>query len=406
MTQKEKAETPKTDSGPGKNKDSDQDTKKISLAQNNFTLAEDYISKRYDIRYNEVACTFEYSEKGKNTYKPLNENSLYRELKRTGHKISLSDLITLIKSDFVDSYDPINEYFQKLSKWDGKDHIAKLASFVEAKEQVEFNKHLKKHLVRIVACAIDPNIVNKQAFILVHNKQNSGKSTFCRYLCPPGLNEYIAEDITTDKDSRILLAKNFLINLDELTVMSRKDINSLKALLSKTQINERLPYDKKNTILPRRCSFVGSTNQTEFLNDETGTVRWLCFEIKSINWNYSKEVDMDKVYAQAYHLYNKSDYQYELTKEEVITNEERNKRFHILTIERELLEKYFEPGERGKQKHFKTATDIMQRLNEFTDKEFRLNKIQIGKALKSLNYPEGRDNKYRYGYYAKELFEL
>ena len=41
-------------------------------------------------------------------------------------------------------------------------------------------------------------------------------------------------------------------------------------------------------------------NMTEFLSDPTGNVRWIHFEINRIEWNYSKEVDIDTVWAQAY----------------------------------------------------------------------------------------------------------
>lgn len=127
-------------------------------------------------------------------------------------------------------------------------------------------------MVRTVKCAVEPNYFNKQALIICHKAQNSGKSTWCRFLCPPELSNYIAEDISNDKDARILLCKNFLINLDELSSLTKKDVNSLKAFFTKTVINERLPYDRKSTIINRICSFIGSTNMSEFLNDETGSV--------------------------------------------------------------------------------------------------------------------------------------
>lgn len=236
----------------------------------------------------------------------------------------------------------------------------------------------------------------------MHNKQNSGKSTFCRFLCPSKLSNYIAEDIATDKDSRILIVKNLLINLDELASISKKDINSLKAMFSKIQINERLPFDKKNSIIKRRCSFVGSTNQTQFLTDETGSVRWLCFEIDSIDWQYSKKIDMNKVYSQALHLYNDSSFEMELSPTDIKENEIRNSAYQMLTVERELIQTYFEPDYKKHPANFKNATDIIMRLQTITENSFRLNNVQIGKALRFLKYPTGRNNRGFSGYYLKE----
>ncbi len=84
-----------------------------------------------------------------------------------------------MKSDFVNRHDPFVEYFEKLPAWDRKtDHIAYLCSFIKAKDQKWFNHHFKKWLVRVVKTATQPESYNKQAFVLVSNKQNSGKSTF------------------------------------------------------------------------------------------------------------------------------------------------------------------------------------------------------------------------------------
>jgi len=141
--------------------------------------------------------------------------------------LSLSNWIALLKSDFVPQYDPLTDYFAHLPAWNGNPNIQRLASFVKTKDQAVWEKHLKKYLVLAVKCAIVPFYYNKQALLLVDPRQNSGKSTFCRFLCPPSLKDYIAEDITTDKDSRILLAKNIIIHLDELALLSKKDINCI-----------------------------------------------------------------------------------------------------------------------------------------------------------------------------------
>jgi len=369
------------------------------IFRNKFTLAEKYLADKYEFRANTVALTIEYREKGSSQFVVLNENTIYRELQNANICLPLGNLTSLLRSDFVEQYDPLIDYFQRLPKWNGKQNIRKLASYIETSDQSGWENHLRKHLVRAVKCAIVPYYYNKQALILVDPRQNSGKSTFCRFLCPLSLKDYIAEDITTDKDSRVLLAKNLIINLDELALLSKKDINSLKSFMSKDQVNERLPYDRKNTILQRRATFVGSTNNIEFLSDETGSVRWLCFEVTSIDWSYSNEVDIDQVWAEAYSLFN-SDYDAELTKEEIQESERRNRKFHVLSVEIELIFKLFDFDCRKERENFKTATEVMVEVQNYSN-GIRVNHIQIGKALKTLQCPSGRDTQQRYGYFLK-----
>jgi predicted P-loop ATPase len=176
--------------------------------------------------------------------------------------------------------------------------------------------------------------------------------------------------------------------------------------MSQTKIKVRLPYGKNPVTLARRTSFIGSTNRTEFLSDETGSIRWICFEIDNIDFNYSTMIDINKVYSQAYHLLNSSEFNYELTAEEIIRNEEGNKQFQIATAEQELIVKYFCPGVDPDK--FLTSTEILNLLVEITGKAIRLNLNNVGKALTFLGFERkskrtpGQKHSY-YGYYIKRI---
>lgn len=160
----------------------------------------------------------------------------------------------MIQSDFVPSYNPFQDYFKSLKEWnkDEPDYIDLLTSYLPVKDPERFKCQFKKMLVRCISCALDDKVFNKQVFILSHEMQNSGKSTFCRWLCPPMLSNYIAENINTDKDSLLALPSNFLINMDELATQSKAEINSLKSFISKDKVNVRPPYGKKAITMPRR----------------------------------------------------------------------------------------------------------------------------------------------------------
>jgi Virulence-associated protein E/VirE N-terminal domain len=376
-----------------------------------LTRVEDYINKKYEIRFNEVSTKIEWKNKIPDSlYQELNENSLYRELEHANLNISLAKLASLMQSDFVSKYNPFKDYFEGLNQWDDNtdpDYILKLSSYIPAVDKERFRKHFLKMLVRSVACALDDRVFNKQVFVLVHDVQNSGKSTFCRWLCPPTLRNYITENINTDKDSLIALATNLLINMDELATLSRTEINQLKSFISKDKINVRLPYAKKTTLIPRRASFIGSTNKDEFLTDETGSVRWLCFDLNGmINFKYSEEVDINDVWRQAYALY-KAGFEYQLTPAEIEENEKANDAFQVQTTEMQLIPKMFAPSSKEGKGGFFTASDIQLNI----ERQFigaRLNIYNIGRAMKRLGfrkesqYLEARGYTQK-GYYVKLL---
>ena len=137
----------------------------------------EYLFEKYDILYNEISHDFQISIKGKRQWCYLNLNSLIIELTKAGIDISTSKLEILIKSELIHKYNPIREYFDSLKPWDGKDYIEKLASFVPLYEYEVFVYHFKKWLVRAIKCALEPAYFNKQALIISHSGQSSGKST-------------------------------------------------------------------------------------------------------------------------------------------------------------------------------------------------------------------------------------
>lgn len=368
-----------------------------------FHEAEKFLARNFDLRFNTIKLELEIKRKTENDFRPLNENSLFVEMNKAGVKVGMDKLISILKSDFIEKYNPFIEYFSKLPKWDGKtDYLGELCSFISTTDDLSFGIQFTKWMMRAVKCATVEGYYNKQAFILIHNKQNSGKTTFCRFICPPALSEYFAENISDDKDSRIAIAKNFIINLDELSSLAKHEINSLKALFSKDIINERLPYDRKTSIIHRVTSFIGSTNMHEFLTDETGSVRWLCFEIKNIDWKYAKSVDINKCWAQAVGMI-KEHLPCDMNKDEIEENEKRNSKFQQRSTEAELIPNYLKPAlEKDMNATFMTASDILHYMSGFTI--LRLNKISIGRAMPLCGFQRAKESgSDRYGYWAIKL---
>ena len=356
-----------------------------------WDMAERFIIQKYEIRYNTISNKAEYKIlNSTENFIDINEDSIFRDMQKNNVSFSLNKLRSLLASDFIPKYDPFSAYFKgiDLIEFDNTfDYIDHLASFVKTDDNLWFRSQFKKMMVRSVACSLDLNIFNKQVFILVHSMQNSGKSTFCRFLCPPKLNDYFTENISTDKDSLIALATNFIVNMDELATLNRAEINTLKSMISRSNVNIRLPYGRRQVNLPRRANFVGSTNKDEFLTDETGSVRWLCFElVDRIDFSYKEKVNIDLVWKQAYKLY-KNGFEYELSQDEIEFNHQRNKKYESTMLEHDIIQEYCVPCEEKIKSNFKTAGQILIDLKYKEKlKSANISKPDISKALKMLGY--------------------
>ena len=365
------------------------------------------LSERYDFQLNIIANEIEYQSKSKSDFVVLNENDLIVELLEAGFTGVEQPLIALLKSSFVPRYNPFWEYFKSLPKWDETqpDYITELANYVDAKDQFWFNTQFKKMLVRTIACALEIIPFNKHCFTL-KGEQHDGKSTFLRFLVPPKLENYITEHIElNNKDGLFALSQNFLINLDELSQFPKADINKIKAFITVDKTKARLPFDKKPTVHPRRASFVASTNDDEFLIDSTGNVRWLIFEINGVHHDnggangYSANIDIDRVWAQAFSLL-QSGFDFKLSTDEIAKSEGNNRQFQMTTIELELIQDFYRPAQKEEDgAMFVTASDIERRIAPETRSNIVLR--NVGRALKILGFEKAQKHDQRSGYQKK-----
>lgn len=338
-----------------------------------------WLNRNYDFKFNVVTSQPEFSHLGNINYETVNPDEVYRQLSLNKLKYSLSDVKSLLKSAFVKPCDPILEYFQSLT-WDGKDHIQLLADYIKTDDDELFwPKQFKKSLIRSIVCGLGKK-ENRIVMVLYGKKQETGKTTFIRFLSPWGTEKYFTESPIiggNTKDTEIRFSENFIYNIEELAGLNRVDINKLKADISKSSIKERRAYGTFETSAPRRCNFWASTNQKEFLHDEENT-RWMVFRVQEINWNYKQEIDIHKVWGQAWNLYNNG-FDYELDREDRAIREHLNEEYRYRRSEEELLPRYFEIVEPGKGE-FMSATEIAIYLNAKSP-SLKINPNNIGKTI-------------------------
>jgi predicted P-loop ATPase len=250
-------------------------------------------------------------------------------------------------------------------------------------ERATWHEYLKKWLIAAVGCATNSAINNQTCLTLV-GPQGYYKSTWLNRLVPDRLSGYLhVGTIDPDnKDTMIHLSQCFLINLDELETLNKSELGSLKSIMTMGENRIRRPYAHFADQLIRRASFVGSINKDSFLADETGSRRFLVFEVDTINANHG--IDMDKIHAQAYYLF-KFGFRYWFDRDETATVNKRNKEFAIQTTEDELVAKYCVAGSATE---WKTATDIAQRMSSEYSYPLKTSSARdFGYALRKAEFP-------------------
>lgn len=359
-------------------------------------ITENYLNENYEIRHNIISNEIEISKINANDWTDLNENTLWIEMQKKSIKVPASTLEKILKSDFVPKFNPFVDYFNALPSWDKvTDYITQYADYVKLspeEDKDQYNYHFKKWCVRSVKCATIDNYFNKNAFVISDEGkgQNIGKTTWIRNLCPKALSNYIKDDLPKDeKDAKISLTQNFIVNLDELASLSRQEINTLKSLFSADKIKVRFPYDKKDSVVRRVANFIGSTNLSTFLHDETGSVRWLCFVADTIDFSYKNNFDMDKLWSQAFALSNDENFDETISSDDMSINEMRNAKFQMQSPEKDLICRYLEIPKTVEETMILTSIEIQHYLAGFAN-SIKLNNVTIGKALTSLKFKKTR----------------
>lgn len=352
-------------------------------------IVEFTLNKEFDFQMDEITRSAEYRVKGEKDFQPMDMNSVNRYLQHQGINFALNQLKSLLESDFVTRHNPIKEYFEQLPVWDRTtDHIYKLAGYVQTTDQEFFKVQFKKMLVRSIECTLGGR-VNRMIFTLVSEAQEVGKSTFIRSLNPFGDQYYTEAPLSSGKDSTIRLAENFIYNLEELSSLRNVEVNHLKAVISTALVKERKPYDRNETLVPRRCNFFGSTNKEEFLTDVVNT-RWLCFTVESIDWAYTKDVDINQVWAQAYTLY-KDGYDAQLTREEKNHRDDINRGYEVHSTETDLILRHFHPVPKNAVGAvWMSTTDIQEYLIKHSESQLKLHPTGIGRAMAQLQFHRDR----------------
>ena len=136
--------------------------------------------------------------------------------------------------------------------------------------------------------------------LVLEGEQGSMKSTSLAIL---GGEWHLETTKTPDsKDFFMEMQGKVIIEFSEGESLSRTEIKKMKGMIT-TQVDTfRVPYERAAKDFPRRCVFAMTTNQDEYLKDETGNRRWLPVKVRlpRVNVEWLKE-NREQLLAEAYH---------------------------------------------------------------------------------------------------------
>ena len=263
-----------------------------------------FLTENYDLRKNVMRGVAEYRRRtGVGfSYQDLTEearNSITMRALEQGIKCWDKDIRRFVNSEDITPYDPLNEWLDRLPRWDGKDRVTPLAERIPT-DYKEWAHLFHLWMRSMVAMWLGKGQLTGNALVpLLIGRQGCGKSSFCRILMPREVMDYYNDRINfkNESDLNLGLTSFGLINLDEFDKITQRQQIVLKYLLSTADLKYRPPYGKAYSQHRRYASFIGTTNETHPLSDPTGSRRFICTLITG-DIDFQTPVDHPQLYAQ------------------------------------------------------------------------------------------------------------
>ena len=185
------------------------------------------------------------------------------------------DMLSAALKIFMDEHtvNPLLERLEKL-EWDGVERIGGFLHFAANCPDNAYHREVSRLIFAGgVWRAYRPGCKFDDMVVLV-GEQGSGKSSLVRWL---NMDDRFFREIRTisGKEGIEAIRGAWITEVAELIAMTRvKETEAVKAYITSREDTYREPYARHVKTIPRRCMFIGTTNNPQFLTDRTGNRRF------------------------------------------------------------------------------------------------------------------------------------
>ncbi|KGA30248.1 VapE domain-containing protein [Pectobacterium odoriferum] len=183
-------------------------------------------------------------------------------------------------------------------EWDGVPRIERFYHTHFGTTDTAYTRAVSMYMwTALAGRVLEPGIKADMVPILV-GPQGCGKSSGVEALSPDPA--FFTEISFAEKDDDLArkMRGRLVAEIGELRGLNTKELESIKAFVTRTHENWIPKYREFATQFPRRLVFIGTTNEDEFLADKTGNRRWLPVEVSSVDVRAVKH-DLLLLWAEA-----------------------------------------------------------------------------------------------------------
>lgn len=221
---------------------------------------------------------------------------LFSDFANIGKDVVYDAMMTVTRTNEIDSG---LDYIKAL-KWDGEARLDSWISKAYGTADDEYHQKVGANWLKgMVKRIVQPGC--KFDYVLVLEGDQGIKKSTSLLMLAGELGHVETTMSTEQKDFFMQFLGNAIVEFSEGETLSRTEVKRMKALITVQVDKYRAPYGRTVLPHPRRSVFAMTTNQTEYLKDETGNRRWLPVAVKGhANLEWIKD-NREQLLAEAYH---------------------------------------------------------------------------------------------------------
>ncbi len=194
-------------------------------------------------------------------------------------------------------FHPIKDWLEALPPWDRTPRIESLFATYYGSRDSAFVRSVGRNLMIAAIARIFAPGCKHDHVVVLEGMQGIGKSTSIQTLFGTEWATTARADISS-KDFISGILGFWAIELSELSSLRRSQVEAIKAVISATEDDVRLPYRRDTKRYPRQCVFIASTNEDAYLQDRTGNRRFWPVRCSSVDLDGLAR-DREQLFAEA-----------------------------------------------------------------------------------------------------------
>lgn len=185
-------------------------------------------------------------------------------------------------------------------KWDGTERIESFFVRGMGAQDTPYARAIAKNwFISMVARIFAPGC-KVDHMVILEGEQGRGKSSALDLL---GGAWYVdCGEPVQNKDFYLTLRGRLIVEISELDAFIRSESTTVKSAVTRRTDVFRPPYGEDAEAFPRRCVFVGTTNEDEYLRDHTGARRFWPLKTGEIDIGYIA-AEREQLFAEAVHRF-------------------------------------------------------------------------------------------------------